>query len=141
MRPTLWVMLTLVASAGLSGSPAYAQFAAEDPAELTAEGDGTYDETHAAAAPYAETDPVDPYAADPYGTAHPQSVGDRSVADVATSLLGAKGAQRVQDAETIVRTVVGRVGGKGGTPGSADADPVGLVQDILTAARKKKVPQ
>lgn len=103
--------------------------------------EAAYGEADAAADSYADTDPGDPYAADPYGTALPQSIGDRSVADVATSVLGIKGAQRVQDAETIVRTVIGKAGGNGGPPGSVGADPVGLVQDILTAARKTKDPQ
>ncbi|WP_422061622.1 hypothetical protein [Sphingopyxis sp.] len=131
MQPKLWVILALMASAGLSPLPAYAQFAAEDSAKLPATGDGAYDE-----AAYDQAD-----AAAPYGTAPSQSIGDRSVAEVATSVLGIKGAQRVQDAETIVRTVIGKAGGNGGTPGSPGADPAGLAQDILTAARKTKDPQ
>ncbi len=137
MRPVFWITMALIATAGLPASPAAAQFAAEDAAELPADGDGAYDE-----AAYEETDPyAEPEPADPYGALPSRSIGDRSVADVAGSVLGAKGAQRVQDAETIVRTVIGRTGSNGGTPGSAGADPVGLVQDILTAARKTKDPQ
>lgn len=136
MQPKLWVILALMASAGLSPLPAYAQFAAEDSAKLPATGDGAYDEAAYDEAAYDQAD-----AAAPYGTAPSQSIGDRSVAEVATSVLGIKGAQRVQDAETIVRTVIGKAGGNGGAPGSPGADPAGLAQDILTAARKTKDPQ
>lgn len=151
MRLSLRVTLALMAAASLSASPVHAQFAAEEPGELPA--DEGYDQAdaeadpYAADDPYAEADPADPYATDPYaadpayGAASPQSIGDRSVADIATSVLGNKGAQRVQDAETIVRTVIGKAGGKGGTPGSPGTDPLGLVQDILTAARKTQDPQ
>lgn len=138
MRPSFWGSLVLIATAGLSASPAHAQFAAEDPAALPADGDGAYDEAtdgEAAAA-------VDPYAANPgYETAPPQSIGDRTVADLATGVLGATGARRVQDAEGIVRTVIGKAGANGGTPASPGSDPVGLVQDILTAIRKSKAPK
>lgn len=142
MRPSLYVMLALITTIGLSASPAHAQFAAEDPGALPAnsiDAEAGYDQ----ADPYAaEVDPADPYAAEPaYGTAQPQSIGDRSIAELATGILGANGAQRARDAETIVRTVIGKAGSKGGTPGSPGADPVGLVQDILTATRKTKDPQ
>ncbi|MBN8844605.1 MAG: hypothetical protein J0H88_15310 [Sphingomonadales bacterium] len=146
MRRSLCVTLALIAAASLSASPAHAQFAAEEPGELPA--DEGYDQTdaeadpYADADPYAEADPADPYAAEPaYGTASPQSIGDRSVADIATSVLGNKGAQRVQDAETIVRTVIRKAGRHGGAPGSPGTDPLGLVQDILTTARKTQDPQ
>ena len=138
MRASFWMTLGLIAVAGLSASPAHAQFAAEDPAAQPADGDGAYDEAtdgEAAAA-------VDPYAANPgYETAPPQSIGDRTVADLATGVLGATGARRVQDAEGIVRTVIGKAGANGGTPASPGSDPVGLVQDILTATRKSKAPK
>lgn len=142
MRPSLYIVLTLIATMGLSASPAHAQFAAEDPGALPANGideEAGYDQ----ADPYAaEVDPADPYAAEPaYGTAQPQSIGDRSIAELTTGILGANGAQRARDAEAIVRTVIGKAGSKGGTPGSPGADPVGLVQDILAATRKTKDPQ
>jgi hypothetical protein len=145
MRPMFWTILALSTTASLTAVPAQAQFAAEDAVEAPADAAGGYDESaydqgDPAAAPYAEA--ADPYATDPaYGTATPQSIGDRSVADLAASVLGAKGARHVQDAETVVRTVIGKAGSRGGTPGSPGADPVGLVQDILTTARKTKDPQ
>ncbi|WP_428679280.1 hypothetical protein [Sphingopyxis sp.] len=146
MRPMFWTILALSTTASLTAAPAQAQFAAEDaveaPADAAASGydEPAYDQGDPAADPYAEA--ADPYAADPaYGTAAPQSIGDRSVADLAASVLGAKGTRHVQDAETVVRTVIGKAGTRGGTPGSPGADPVGLVQDILTAARKTKDPQ
>lgn len=138
MRASFWMTLGLITAASLSASPAHAQFAAEDPAALPADGDGAYDE-----ATYDDTDAaVDPYAANPgYETAPPQSIGDRTVADLATGVIGATGAQRAQDAEAIVRAVIGKAGANRGTPASPGSDPVGLVQDILTATRKSKPPQ
>lgn len=134
MRRTLWMTIALSA-AGLTVSPAHAQFAAED-------ADGAYDEADPAADPYAETESVDPYAAEQaYDPADPRSIGDRSVADLATSVLGAEGARRVQDAEAVVRSVIGKAAPNGSSPGSPGADPVGLVADILTTARKTKSPQ
>lgn len=134
MRPTLWMTIALTA-AGLTASPAHAQFAAED-------ADGAYDEVDPAADAYAETGGVDPYAAEPaHDLADPRSIGDRRVSDLATSVLGAEGARRVQDAETIVRTVIGKAASNSSSPGSPGADPVGLVADILTTARKTKNPQ
>ncbi|UKK84847.1 hypothetical protein L7H23_01710 [Sphingopyxis sp. BSN-002] len=145
MRPMFWVTFALMTAAGLTAVPAHAQFAAEDAAELPTDADGAYDEAaydqgDAAADPYAEPAAVDPYATDPAYTPS-QSIGDRSVADLATSVLGAKGARRVQDAETVVRTVIGKAGTRGETPGPANADPIGLVRDILTAAGKTRDPQ
>jgi len=138
MRPSFWMTLGLIAAASLSASPAHAQFAAEDAAELPADGDGAYDEVTDDEAGAV----VDPDAANPvYETAPPQSIGDRTVADLATGVLGATGAQRVQDAEAIVRAVIGKAGANGGTPASPGSDPAGLVQDILTATRKSKPPQ
>lgn len=138
MRPSLWMTLGLIAVASLSASPAYAQFAAEDAAGLPADGDRAYDE-----ATDGETGAaVDPYAADPgYETPPPRSIGDRTVADVATDVIGTTGAQRVQDAEAIIRAVIGKAGANGGTPASPGSDPVGLVQDLLAATRKSKPPQ
>ena len=138
MLPSFWGSLVLIATAGLSASPAHAQFAAEDPAALPADGGDAYDEATDDEADAA----VDPYAADSgYETAPPQSIGDRTVADLATGVLGAMGAQRVQDAEAIARAVIGKAGSNGGTPASPGSDPVGLVQDILTATRKSKPPE
>ena len=138
MRASFWMTLGLIAAASLSASPAHAQFAAEDAAELPADGDGAYDEVTDDEAGAV----VDPDAANPvYETAPPQSIGDRTVADLATGVLGATGAQRVQDAETLVRTVIGKAGAKGSTPASPGSDPVGLVQDLLAATRKSKSPQ
>jgi hypothetical protein len=138
MRPSYWMTLGLIAAASLSASPTRAQFAAEDAAELPADGDGAYDEVTDDEAGAA----VDPYAANPgYETAPPQSIGDRTVADLAAGVLGAMGAQRVQDAEAIARAVIGKAGANGGTPASPGSDPVGLVQDILTATRKSKPPE
>lgn len=134
MRPTLWMTIALTA-AGLTASSAHAQFAAED-------ADGAYDEADPGADPYAETESVDPYAVDPADDpADPRSIGDRSISDLATSVVGAEGARRVQDAEAVVRTVIGKATPNGSTPGSPGADPVGLVADILTMARKTKKPQ
>lgn len=134
MRPMLWMTIALTA-AGLTTSPAHAQFVAED-------ADGAYDEADPAEDPYAETESVDPYAVEPaYDPANPRSIGDRTVADLATSVLGAEGARRVQDAETIVRTVIEKAAPNGSSPGSPGTDPLGLVADILTTARKTKDPQ
>ena len=65
MRPSLWMTLALMTMAGLSASPAWAQFAAEDPVALPADDvDGAYDDTEydqadAAADPYAGAEPAD----------------------------------------------------------------------------------
>lgn len=138
MRPSFWMTLGLLATASLSASPAHAQFAAEDAAAPPADDGDAYDEATDNGADAA----ADPYAAYPgYETAQPQSIGDRSVADLATGVIGATGTQRVQDAEAIVRAVIGKAGANGGAPASPGSDPVGFVQDILTATRKSKPPQ
>ncbi len=123
----------VVASAALvSATSVQAQFAAEDPVPATyadpAANDG-YDEP-------------DPYAVDPgYRAAPPQSIGDRTVADLAGGVLGAKGARHVQDAEAIARTVIGRGGVASGTSAASDADPVSLVRDLIAVTQKKKNPK
>lgn len=122
----------VVASAALfTATSVQAQFAAEDPVPgpyaNPAAGDG-YDQT-------------DPYAADPAYRAAPQSIGDRTVADLASGVLGAKGARHVQDAEAIARTVIGKGGGASGVPGESNADPVSLVRDLIAVTQKKKTPK
>lgn len=154
MRSLLWMSLALSAIAGLSASPAYAQFAAEDSASAeypasaygaepaptpVADTDYGYDQAAAAPDPYA----TDPYVADPaYGAAPAQPIADRTVGDLANSVLGAKGAQHAQDAEAVVREVIGKRGVSGGSPSTPSAsDAVSLVRDVLGVVRKQKDPQ
>lgn len=139
MRAMRCIMLAAMATAGLSAAPAYAQFAAEEPVEVSADdtggayADGGYDE--------GAYDAQDAAAYPDYETAPPQSIGDRTVADVAATVIGTKGARHAKDAEAVVRTVIGGAGTKGGSPASPGTDPVGLVQDILAAVRKPRDPQ
>ena len=126
----------VVASAALfTATSVQAQFAAEDPVP------GPY------ANPAAQTaddgyDETDPAAADPGYRAAPQSIGDRTtVADLASGVLGAKGARHVQDAEAIARTVIGKGGAASGVSAASDADPVSLVRDLIAVTQKKKSPQ
>ncbi len=131
MRLSLKIAFVIANAAVFSASPVQAQFAAEDPVTDPyadpAAGDG-YDQT-------------DPYAADPGYRAASQSIGDRSVADLAGGVLGAKGARQIQDAEAIARTVIGKGGAAGGAPAASDADPVSLVRDLIAVTQKKKKPK
>ena len=139
MRAMRCTMLAAMAAAGLSAAPVYAQFAAEEPVEASAdEAGGAYADSGYDEGAY---DVPDPAAYPDYAPAPPQSIGDRTIADVAAAVIGTKGARHAKDAETIVRTVIGTAGTKGGSPPSPGTDPAGLVQDILATVRKPKDPQ
>ncbi len=135
MRLSQKIVFVVASAALVSATSVQAQFAAEDPVP------GPYANPAAQAADDGY-DQADPYAADPgYRAAPPQSIGDRTVADLASGVLGAKGARHVQDAEAIARTVIGKGGVASGTPGTSDPDPVSLVRDLIAVTQKKKTPR
>ena len=146
MRPLLWMSLTVAAIAGLSASPARAQFAAED--SVLADNSAS---DYGAEAPVPEADydydpaavPADAYAVDPgYQAAPSRPIVDRTVGDLTASVLGVKGIQHVQDAEAVVREVIGKGGAQGAplaTPSTSDA--ISLVREVLGVVRKQKDPQ
>ena len=129
MRLSQKIAFVMANAALVSATSVQAQFAAEDPVPAAQAADDGYDQ-------------ADPTAADPgYRPAPPQSIGDRTVADLASGVLGAKGARHVQDAEAIARTVIGRGGIASGTSAASDADPVSLVRDLIAVTQKKKNPR
>jgi hypothetical protein len=135
MRLSPRIASVIAAAAIYSASPVQAQFAAEDPVP------DRYANPAAAGANEAY-DEADPYAADPgYPVAVSQSIGDRTVADLASGVLGPKGARHVQDAEAIARTVIGKGGAAAAVSGASDADPVSLVRDLIAVTQKKKSPK
>ena len=138
----------VLAAAVFSASPALAQFTPDASEQTGYADDGGYaaeatsDDGYDAGYAGTATDD-DPYAADPaYDTAPPRPVADRTVGDIAASILGAKAAQHAQD----IGAIVGDVTRKGSAPGtdaspSSGSDAVSLIRGVLNIARKKKAPQ
>lgn len=141
MRHLIGMPLTIVAIA--AAWPAHAQFAAEQPAS---EYGADTEDAPVTGADYGYGQSVganDPYAADPASNAMPsQPIGDRTVGDLASGVLGAKAAQHLHDAETIVREVIGKKSAASDdTPVSPNGSAQALVRDFLGVVRTKKSPQ
>lgn len=143
MRPLFRTPLIL-AAAVLFASPAMAQFMPESSPQTGYADDGGYAAEATSDYGYDSTvADTDPYAADSsYDAAPARPVADRTVGDIAASILGAKAAQHAQD----IGAIVGEVTRKGDVS-SADASPssggdaVSLIRGVLNIARKKKAPR
>lgn len=150
MRPSFHLSLRaalVLAAAACSASPALAQFAPASSQTDYYSGDGGQPAEASADYDYAQSydgTATDPYAADPsQGAAPQQPIANRTVADIAAGIFGAKGARRAQD----IGAILGDVTGKGQATSAEEAssasegDAVSLLRNVLSIARKKKAPQ